>query len=103
MRLRWFRRFAKFERAVILKRYRSLGLFIPVHRSGRGVRPPRRATPKAYLHAQQRLWPIMERQGFRKVDDKVFHFSDHEYGAFCRDLDVDAKTRPTRSSPIRWC
>ena len=50
---------------------------------------------KAYLHAQHRLWPIFERMGFRKVDDRVFHFSDHEYGAFVCDLDVDEKTMPT--------
>src|SRR5260370_1638773 len=29
MRVRWFASFAKLERAIILKRYRSMGLFIP--------------------------------------------------------------------------
>ncbi len=29
MRVRWFSGFAKLERAIILKRYRSLGLFVP--------------------------------------------------------------------------
>ena len=33
--------------------------------------------------------------GFRKVDDKIFHFSDHEYGAFYCDLQVDENTMPT--------
>ena len=49
----------------------------------------------AHRHAQHRLWPIFERMGFRKVDDRIFHFSDHEYGAFVCDLDVDEKTMPT--------
>ena len=45
----------------------------------------------------------MEKEGFHKVDDKVFHFSDHEYGAFACDLEVDDKTRLTVARPIPWC
>jgi hypothetical protein len=29
-----------------------------------------------------RLWEIFEKQGFRKVNEAPFHFSDHGYGAF---------------------
>jgi hypothetical protein len=50
---------------------------------------------KAYLHGQRRLWPIFERGGFHKVDVKPFHFSDHEYGAYACDIEVDEKTRPS--------
>ena len=77
IRVRWFAGFAKLERAIILKRYRSYGLFIPfVHWAKEFCR--KKGYPKAYLHGQKRLWPIFEKDGFRKVDDKVFHFSDHE-------------------------
>lgn len=85
MRLRWFASFAKFERAVILKRYRSMGLFIPFVEWAKDF-ARKKGYAKAYLHSQHRLWKIMERNGFRKVDDRVFHFSDHEYGAFVCDL-----------------
>ena len=85
MRLRWFASFAKFERAVILKRYRSMGLFIPFVEWAKDF-ARKKGYAKAYLHSQHRHWKIMERNGFRKVDDRVFHFSDHEYGAFVCDL-----------------
>ena len=93
MRVRWFGDFAKFERAVILKRYRSMGLFMPfvgwVKEFAR-----KKGFSRVYLHSQHRLWPIMERGGFRQVDGRVFHFSDHEYGAFTCDLEV-AEDAPT--------
>lgn len=94
MRLRWFGTFAKFERAVILKRYRSMGLFIPFTQWAMEF-ARKKGYSRVYLHSQHRLWPIMERQGFRKVDDKVFHFSDHEYGAYYCDLAIDAKETPS--------
>jgi predicted GNAT family N-acyltransferase len=94
MRLRWFGTFAKFERAVILKRYRSMGLFIPFTQWAMEF-ARKKGYSRVYLHSQHRLWPIMERQGFKKVDDKVFHFSDHEYGAYYCDLAIDAKETPT--------
>ena len=93
MRVRWFAGFAKLERAVILKRYRSYGLFIPfVEWAKEFCR--KKGYPKAYLHGQKRLWEIFERDGFRRVGE-VFHFSDHEYGAFVCYLEVDEKTQPT--------
>ena len=45
MRVRWFASFAKLERAIILKRYRSYGLFIPSS-TGRRSSAARRATPR---------------------------------------------------------
>jgi hypothetical protein len=56
--------------------------------------------PKAYLHGQKRLWPIFEKDGFRKVDDKVFHFSDHEYGAFACDLEVGPDAPTVLTDPM---
>jgi predicted GNAT family N-acyltransferase len=94
LRVRWFASFVKLERAVILKRYRSMGLFMPLLHWAMDV-ARKKGYAKAYLHGQRRLWPIFERGGFYKVDDKVFHFSDHEYGAYACDLQVDEKTRPT--------
>jgi predicted GNAT family N-acyltransferase len=96
MRLRWFGSFVKFERAVILKRYRSMGLFVPFTQWAMQFARKKGFT-RVYLHSQHRLWPIMERQGFRKVSEEIFNFSDHEYGAYYIDLDVlpDAPTMNT--------
>ena len=68
MRVRWFSGFAKLERAIILKRYRSLGLFVPFVEWARDF-AARKGYPKAYLHGQKRLWEIFEKQGFRKVNE----------------------------------
>ncbi|MBI3197910.1 MAG: GNAT family N-acetyltransferase [Rhodospirillales bacterium] len=100
MRVRWFATFAKLERAVVLKRYRSMGLFVPFIVWAKEF-ARRKGYPRVYVHSQHRLWQIMERNGFYRVDDKVFHFSDHEYGAFACDLDIDGKTLPTvRTDPM---
>ena len=97
MRVRWFSGFAKLERAIILKRYRSMGLFVPFVEWAKSF-AAQKGYPKAYLHGQKRLWEIFERQGFRKINDQPFHFSDHEYGAFYCDLEVDESTMPTVST-----
>lgn len=96
MRLRWFGSFVKFERAVILKRYRSMGLFVPFTQWAMEF-ARKKGFSRVYLHSQHRLWPIMERQGFRKVTEEIFAFSDHEYGAYYIDLAVagDAPTMHT--------
>jgi predicted GNAT family N-acyltransferase len=100
IRIRWFGTFAKFERAVILKRYRSMGLFMPFCEWAKEFARKKGYT-KVYLHSQHRLWQIMERGGFKKLDERVFHFSDHEYGAFIADLEVDEKTVPSiHSDPM---
>lgn len=97
MRLRWFSSFVKFERAVILKRYRSMGLWVPFINWAKDF-ARRKGFAKVYLHSQKRLWPIMEREGFRRVDERVFNFSDHEYAAFTCDLQVEAREAPSMAS-----
>lgn len=99
MRVRWFSGFAKLERAIILKRYRSLGLFVPFVEWAREF-AAKKGYPKAYLHGQKRLWEIFERQGFHKVNDAPFHFSDHEYGAFAADLDVPEDPPSVYTDPM---
>ncbi|MCX7362666.1 MAG: GNAT family N-acetyltransferase [Alphaproteobacteria bacterium] len=100
MRLRWFGSFVKFERAAILRRYRSMGLFFPFIDWAKGFARAK-GFSRVYLHSQHRLWPIMERAGFRRVDDRVFHFSDHAYGAFTCDLAADPQEAPSmRSDPL---
>jgi len=99
IRVRWFAGFAKLERAIILKRYRSYGLFLPFVRWAKEF-CRKKGYPKAYLHGQKRLWPIFEKDGFRKVDDRVFHFSDHEYGAFACDLDVGPDAPSVLTDPM---
>jgi predicted GNAT family N-acyltransferase len=99
MRVRWFSGFAKLERAIILKRYRSMGLFLPfVDWAKEFAR--KKGYPRAYLHGQRRLWKIFERNGFHMVDDRPFHFSDHEYGAFACDLAVGADGPTVHSDPM---
>ena len=100
MRLRWFGSFVKFERAAILRRYRSTGLFAPFVAWARDFARAKGFT-RVYLQAQRRLWPLMERAGFRRVDDRVFHFSDHEYGAFTCDLAAGPhQASSMRSDPL---
>jgi predicted GNAT family N-acyltransferase len=99
IRVRWFSGFAKLERAIILKRYRSYGLFLPFVQWAKEF-CRKKGYPKAYLHGQKRLWPIFEKDGFRKVDDKVFHFSDHEYGAFACDLEVGPGAPTVLTDPM---
>ena len=99
IRVRWFAGFAKLERAIILKRYRSYGLFLPFVQWAKEF-CRKKGYPKAYLHGQKRLWPIFEKDGFRKVDDKVFHFSDHEYGAFACDLEVGPDAPTVLTDPM---
>jgi predicted GNAT family N-acyltransferase len=99
MRVRWFSGFAKLERAIILKRYRSLGLFVPFVEWARDFAAGK-GYPKAYLHGQKRLWEIFEKQGFRKVNEAPFHFSDHEYGAFACDLEIGANAPSVHTDPM---
>ena len=47
-----------------------------------------------------RLMEIFERQGFRKVNEAPFHFSDHEYGAFAADLDVPENAPSVFTDPM---
>ena len=46
------------------------------------------------MHLQKRHMKMMEREGFRRVDDRVFKFSDHEYYAvYCELPHVDNVVR----------
>ena len=63
LRVRWFASFIKLERAVVLKRYRSMGLFMPLLHWAMEL-GRKKGYRKAYCHGQRRLWPIFERGGF---------------------------------------
>jgi len=99
MRIRWFAGFAKLERAVILGRYRSMGLFLPFTDWAKEF-ARRKGYSKVYLHSQERLWKVMERDGFKRVDDTVFHFSDHRYAAFACDVEADADCPTICTDPM---
>ncbi len=49
---------------------------------------------------QQRLWKIFEKDGFHKVNDKPFHFSDHEYAAFVCELAVGDDCPTVHTDPM---
>ena len=78
MRLRWFHSFCKFERCVVLRRYRGLGIHHEIQRLVQGFAGAR-DTPGSICICRSATWPMMETEGFRRVDDRVFNFSDHEY------------------------
>lgn len=99
MRVRWFSGFAKLERAIILKRYRSMGLFVPFVEWAKRF-AAQKGYPKAYLHGQKRLWEIFERQGFRRIGEQPFHFSDHEYGAFAAELEFAGDAPSVLTDPM---
>ena len=98
MRVRWFSGFAKLERAIILKRYRSYGLFLPFVAWAKEF-CRKKGYPKAYLHGQRRLWGIFEKDGFNRVGEP-FHFSDHEYGAFVADREVGENSPTVMTDPM---
>ena len=85
MRLRWFQSFCKFERCVVLRRYRGLGIHHTINAWCKEF-AGRKGYTKAYVHLQKRHLAMMEKEGFRRVDDRTFNFSDHEYYAIYCDL-----------------
>ena len=98
MRLRWFQSFCKFERCVVLRRYRGLGIHHEINAWCKEF-ARRKGYTKAYIHLQKRHLAMMEKEGFRRVDDRTFNFSDHEYYAIYCDLKppesaVTLKTMP---------
>jgi predicted GNAT family N-acyltransferase len=98
MRLRWFQSFCKFERCVVLKRYRGLGIHHTINSWCKDF-ARRKGYTKVYLHLQKRHMAMMEKEGFRRVDDRVFKFSDHEYYAIYCELPraegaIDLSTEP---------
>ncbi len=96
MRLRWFQSFCKFERCVVLRRYRGLGIHHTINAWCKDF-ARRKGFTRVYVHLQKRHLAMMEKEGFRRVDDRVFNFSDHEYYAIYCDLDPaqDAVTLTT--------
>jgi predicted GNAT family N-acyltransferase len=89
MRLRWFQSFCKFERCVVLKRFRGLGIHHALNSWCKDF-ARRKGYTKVYLHLQKRHMPMMAKEGFRRVDERVFQFSDHEYYAvYCELPAVD--------------
>jgi len=99
MRLRWFQSFCKFERCVVLRRYRGLGIHHAINSWCKQF-ARRKGFTKVYLHLQTRHMPMMEKEGFRRVDDKVFKFSDHEYYAIYCDLEADESAVDLASDPM---
>jgi predicted GNAT family N-acyltransferase len=100
MRLRWFQSFCKFERCVILRRYRGLGIHHTINAWCKEF-ARRKGYTKVYLHLQKRHMPMMQKEGFRRVDEQVFNFSDHEYYAICADLEVDEDAIALDSPPMK--
>jgi predicted GNAT family N-acyltransferase len=86
MRLRWFQSFCKFERCVVLRPFRGLGIHHEINAWCKEF-ARRKGYTKVYLHLQRRHMPMMEKEGFRRVDDRVFNFSDHEYYAVYCELE----------------
>lgn len=86
MRLRWFQSFCKFERCVVLRPFRGLGIHHEINAWCKEF-ARRKGYTKVYLHLQRRHMPMMEKEGFRQVDDRVFNFSDHEYFAVYCELE----------------
>ena len=92
--------FAKLERCVILRRYRCDR---PVHPIIEWCKEfaRKKGYPRAYLHGQQRLWKILEKEGFRQVNDKPFQFLRSRI----RRLRLRSRAGRGRRTltPIRWC
>ncbi|MFO1084378.1 MAG: GNAT family N-acetyltransferase [Reyranellaceae bacterium] len=99
MRLRWFQSFCKFERCVVLRRYRGLGIHHEINAWCKDF-ARRKGYTKAYIHLQKRHMPMMEKEGFRRVDDTVFKFSDHEYYAIYCDLAPSDDAITLQSAPM---
>ena len=67
-------RSASSSAAVVLRRYRASASSSRDQRMGQGVRPPRRAIRRPTCICQQRHMAMMEKEGFRRVDDRPFNF-----------------------------
>ena len=99
MRLRWFQSFCKFERCVVLRRYRGLGIHHTINAWCKEL-ARRKGYTKIYLHLQTRLMAMMEKEGFRRVDDRVFKFSDHEYYAVYCELTPEGDAVGLETDPM---
>ena len=99
MRLRWFQSFCKFERCVVLRRYRGLGIHHTINAWCKEF-ARRKGYTRVYVHLQKRHLAMMEKEGFRRVDDRVFNFSDHEYYAIYCDLDPSQDAVTLTTTPM---
>ena len=99
LRLRWFQSFCKFERCVVLKRYRGLGVHHEINAWAKRF-AQRKGYTKVYVHLQKRHMPMMEKEGFRRVDEQVFKFSDHEYYAVYCDLEPTENAVRLETDPM---
>ena len=99
MRLRWFQSFCKFERCVVLRRYRGLGIHHTINAWSKEF-ARRKGYTRVYVHLQKRHLAMMEKEGFRRVDDRVFNFSDHEYYAIYCDLDPSQDAVTLTTTPM---
>lgn len=99
MRLRWFQSFCKFERCVVLRPFRGLGIHHEINAWCKEF-ARRKGYTKVYLHLQRRHMPMMEKEGFRRVDDRVFNFSDHEYYAVYCELEPVAGSVKLDTEPM---
>ncbi len=99
MRLRWFQSFCKFERCVVLRPFRGLGIHHEINAWCKEF-ARRKGYTKVYLHLQRRHMPMMEKEGFRRVDDRVFNFSDHEYCAVYCELEPVAGAVKLETEPM---
>jgi predicted GNAT family N-acyltransferase len=79
LRARWFRDFAKVERAAVLPRYRSTECARTMMEYAFEV-IRRKGYTQACGYAQKRLVNYWKKYGFTLLHpDKIFTFSDHEY------------------------
>lgn len=99
MRLRWFQSFCKFERCVVLRPFRGLGIHHEINAWCKEF-ARRKGYAKVYLHLQRRHMSMMEKEGFRRVDDRVFNFSDHEYYAVYCELEPVAGAVKLDTEPM---
>lgn len=99
MRLRWFQSFCKFERCVVLRPFRGLGIHHEINAWCKEF-ARRKGYTKVYLHLQRRHMPMMEKEGFRRVDGRVFNFSDHEYYAVYCELEPVAGAVKLDTEPM---
>ncbi len=99
MRLRWFQSFCKFERCVVLRPFRGLGIHHEINAWCKEF-ARRKGYTKVYLHLQRRHMPMMEKEGFRRVDDRIFNFSDHEYYAVYCELEPVAGAVKLETEPM---
>jgi len=85
LRLRYFARFAKAERAAVRKEFRGYGLNRQLLDFAVGL-VQRKGYTRLYGSAQKRLLGYWRSLGFEPLSKPEFHFSDHEYVPIMRPV-----------------